>query len=52
MVRELIKNDVPEFWKQRAKAGLCPVCGKTNGEFDKGMRVYLSCREDCNLNFC
>ena len=45
--RELIKNDVPELWRQRAKAGLCPVCGKTKDLFDKGMKVYCSviCRD-------
>lgn len=45
--REPMKNDVPELWRQRAKAGLCPVCGKTPEEFDKGMRVYCSvkCRD-------
>ena len=45
--REPMKNDVPELWRQRAKAGLCPVCGKTPQEFDKGMRVYCShkCRD-------
>lgn len=47
MVRQLIKNDVPELWKKRAKSGLCPVCGKTKAEFDKGMIVYCSkkCRD-------
>ncbi len=47
MVRELIKNDVPELWRKRAKAGLCPVCGKDPSEFNKSMRVYCSvkCRE-------
>lgn len=45
--REPMKNDVPELWRQRAKAGLCPVCGKTSEEFDKGMRIYCSvkCRD-------
>ena len=48
MVRQTIKNDVPELWKKRAKAGLCPVCGKTNQEFAKGMIVYCSvkCRDE------
>jgi len=47
MVRQLIKNDVPELWRKRARAGLCPVCGKTKAEFDKGMIVYCSkkCRD-------
>lgn len=47
MARELIKNDVPTLWRKRAKAGLCPVCGKTKPEFDKGMIVYCSkkCRD-------
>ena len=40
--REPMKNDVPELWRQRAKAGLCPVCGKTPQEFDNGMKVYCS----------
>jgi len=45
--REPMKNDVPELWRQRAKAGLCPVCGKTKIEFKKGMKVYCSvkCRD-------
>ena len=47
MSREQMKNDVPELWRQRNRAGLCPVCGKTKLEFDKGMRVYCSvkCRD-------
>jgi 5-methylcytosine-specific restriction endonuclease McrA len=46
--REIMKNDVPELWRQRAHAGLCPVCGKTQQEFKKGMRVYCSkkCRDE------
>ena len=46
--REPMKNDVPELWRQRAKAGLCPACGKTSEEFEKRMRVYCSpkCRDD------
>ena len=46
--RELMKNDVPELWRQRARAGLCPVCGKTKDLFEKGMRVYCSvkCRDE------
>jgi len=45
--RELMKNDVPELWRQRARAGLCPVCGKTKDLFKKGMKVYCSvkCRD-------
>ena len=45
--REPMKNDVPELWRQRAKAGLCPVCGKTQQKFKKRMRVYCSpkCRD-------
>ena len=45
--REPMKNDVPELWRQRAKAGLCPVCGKTPDQFKKRMRVYCSpkCRD-------
>ncbi len=47
MARQIIKNDVPELWKQRARAGLCPVCGKSKAEFGKGMVVYCSkkCRD-------
>ncbi|MEK6883068.1 MAG: HNH endonuclease signature motif containing protein [Nanoarchaeota archaeon] len=47
-MRQLIKNDVPEEWKKRAKAGLCPVCAKSKIEFAKGMIVYCSvkCRND------
>ena len=46
--RNLIKNDVPELWRERLKAELCPVCGKTKAEFKKGMRVYCSkvCRDE------
>lgn len=46
--REPMKNDVPELWRQRAKAGLCPVCGKTPQEFDKGLKIYCSvkCRDE------
>jgi 5-methylcytosine-specific restriction endonuclease McrA len=40
--REQIKSEVPLLWKQRAKAGLCPVCGKTKVEFAPRMRVYCS----------
>lgn len=45
--REPMKNDVPDLWRQRAKAGLCPVCGKTPDQFKKRMRVYCSpkCRD-------
>lgn len=48
MEREIMRNDVPELWRQRARAGLCPVCGKTQQEFKKGMRVYCSkkCRDE------
>ena len=43
-----MKNDVPDLWRQRVKAGLCPVCGKTQQEFEKRMRVYCSpaCRDE------
>ena len=40
MVRQLFKNDVPELWRKRGIAGLCPVCGKTKIEFDKSMIIY------------
>lgn len=48
MTRPMMKNDIPEHWTQRAKAGLCPVCGKDPSEFEKNMRVYCSvkCREE------
>src|SRR3990167_1549346 len=48
MARQLIKNNVPELWRQRANAGLCPVCAKTKPEFDKGLIVYCSvkCRTE------
>jgi len=51
--REPLKNDVPELWRQRAKAGLCPVCGKTKEQFKKGMRVYCSekCRDEYASKF-
>ncbi len=47
MNREVLKNDVPDLWRKRMKAGLCPVCGKTKVEFEKMMRVYCShkCRD-------
>jgi len=53
MQREAIKNEVPELWRQRAKAGLCPVCGKTWQEFDKGLKVYCSvkCRDEYASKF-
>ena len=43
-----MKNDVPELWRQRHHAGLCPVCGKDKSEFEGRMRVYcsVSCREE------
>lgn len=46
-MRKTVKDDVPEEWKRRVKAGLCPVCAKTPVEFDKGQRVFCSikCRE-------
>ena len=49
----MIRYDVPELWKQRANAGLCPVCGKTKLEFDKGMIVYCSvkCRDEYAKRF-
>jgi 5-methylcytosine-specific restriction endonuclease McrA len=48
MDREPMKNDVPLLWRQRAKAGLCPVCGKTSDQFEPMMRVYCSskCRDE------
>jgi len=51
--REPMKNEVPDLWRQRAKAGLCPVCGKTPQEFDKGLRVYCSvkCRDEYASKF-
>ena len=46
--REPMKNDVPILWRKRAKAGLCPVCGKTSDQFEPRMRVYCSpkCRDE------
>lgn len=43
-----MKNDVPDEWRRRQKAGLCPVCGKTAEEFEKRMRVFCSkkCRQE------
>ena len=46
MARPVFVCKVPEQWKKRAKAGLCPVCGKTRLEFEKGRRVY--CSEKCS----
>jgi len=40
--RELIQDGVPELWRQRRNAGLCPVCGKSRQEFATGMIVYCS----------
>lgn len=46
--RENIKYDIPKEWIINFKKGLCPVCGKTKFEFNKGMKVYCSekCREE------
>lgn len=46
--REPMRNDVPLIWRQRATAGLCPVCGKTSDQFEPRMRVYCSpkCRDE------
>jgi 5-methylcytosine-specific restriction endonuclease McrA len=49
MPREALKNDVPELWRQRAKAGLCPVCGKTNAEFLPKMKIY--CTPKCRNKY-
>lgn len=48
MVREVLKNDVPDEWRRRYRAGLCPVCAKTKDVFDKGQRVFCSkkCRDE------
>lgn len=48
MPRQAIKNDVPEEWRRRLKAGLCPVCAKSPPEFDKGQMIYCSakCRDE------
>jgi len=53
MVRESIKNEVPELWRQRYNAGLCPVCGKDKSDFNKNMRVYCSpkCRDEYAKKF-
>ena len=47
MTRQQFKNDVPEEWRRRERAGLCPVCGKSKPQFDKGQRVFctVKCRE-------
>lgn len=37
-----MKNDVPDEWRIRQKAGLCPVCGKTKDEFEKGRHTFCS----------
>lgn len=48
MTREIMKNDIPQLWKDRAKVGLCPVCGKEKGQFEKKMIIYCSssCRDE------
>ncbi len=48
MPRELITRQMPDIWIERRNAGLCPVCGKEPGEFDKNMRVFCSvkCRDE------
>ena len=45
MIREQIKNDVPEIWRQRYLAGICPVCAKEKYQFEKGRKVY--CSKEC-----
>jgi 5-methylcytosine-specific restriction endonuclease McrA len=53
-MRESLKNDVPEEWRIRAKAGLCPVCAKTKDQWAKGARVFCSvkCRDDYSSKYC
>jgi 5-methylcytosine-specific restriction endonuclease McrA len=40
--RQTIFYDIPPEWRENAKKGLCPVCGKHKAEFQKLMRVYCS----------
>jgi 5-methylcytosine-specific restriction endonuclease McrA len=53
-MRQSLKNDVPEEWRIRAKAGLCPVCAKTKDQWAKGARVFCSkkCREEYASKYC
>lgn len=52
-MREVIKNDVPELWRQRYKSGICPVCGKDKSEFEKCMKVFccVKCREEYSTKY-
>jgi 5-methylcytosine-specific restriction endonuclease McrA len=53
-MREALKNDVPEEWRLRAKAGLCPVCAKTKDQWAKGARIFCGkkCRDDYASKYC
>lgn len=52
--RNKIKCDLPKEWIENFKKGLCPVCGKTKFEFNKGRKVYCSeeCKEEYSKKFC
>lgn len=47
--RDNIRYDIPKKWINNFKKGLCPVCGKTKFEFDKGMKVY--CSKKCQKEY-
>jgi len=34
--------EIPELWRRRKEAGLCPACGKEKSQFAKGRKVYCS----------
>lgn len=42
MVREQMYIAIPEEWKTRKVAGLCPVCGRTKEDFEPRRKVYCS----------
>lgn len=40
--REAMMHNVPQEWLDNRKLGLCPVCGKSDEEFEKGRKIYCS----------
>ena len=49
MIRTNVKFSFPPEWQVRKDAELCPACGKTKEEFDKGRKVY--CSEKCSNKY-
>jgi 5-methylcytosine-specific restriction endonuclease McrA len=37
-----MRHEVPPEWSKRRAVGLCPVCGKSKAEFQKGLRAFCS----------